>query len=379
MNDKSPAGGSNPFDVLMNAAVDAIIITDSRGRILQFNRAAQTMFAYRENEVIGQNVSMLMPDASGSRHDEFINHYLETGQAAIIGLGREETGMRSDGSTFPIKLSVGEIKQEEGKQGEGSQFVGIIHDLSDQKAAEAQVRDLEAQLLHADRLVILGELTAGIAHEINQPLTAIAAYADAGRHLVERSSDDNPDHIQLIYEKIGEQSRRAAEVVQRLRKLVRTGVVSKVHHDINQIINNTLLLFEYETKKHSIELEFYPDEDTDVLHVDEIQIQQILVNLVKNALDAINSAGQDDGRITIRVKKFGTVVAVEVQDNGPGVSQDNRRKLFESFFTTKPTGVGLGLSICKHIAAAHGGNLRYESPVRGGSRFTLTLPMEQIG
>jgi len=167
--------------------------------------------------------------------------------------------------------------------------------------------------------------------------------------------------------------------VQRLRKLVRTGSVSKARHDINKIINNTILLFDYEIKKRRLKLDFFPSKGIDVLYVDDIQIQQILVNLVKNGLDAMSAAGQKEGQITIHVKKVGKVVAIEVQDNGPGVSQADRRHLFESFFTTKPKGVGLGLSICKNIAAAHGGNLRYESPVEGGSRFTLTLPLEHIG
>ena len=217
-----------------------------------------------------------------------------------------------------------------------SQFVGIIRDLSKQKATEDQVHQLEEQLLHADRLVILGELTAGIAHEINQPLTAIAAYADAGKHLVERKDDARPQDIHVICERIGEQSRRAGEVVQRLRKLVRTGTVSKARHDLNLIIRNTLLLFEYELNKSGIELEFFPENSLQNLYVDEIQIQQILVNLVKNSLDAISAARQSDGRIEIGVTIVGKEVFVAVQDNGPGVSAQLRRRLFESFFTTKP-------------------------------------------
>ena len=374
MNSKPIHDETNPLDVLMNAAVDAIIIIDSAGIILRFNRAAQEIFIYTAKEVCGRNVSMLMSDNHSTRHDEYIKHYLDTGEARVIGLVLEETGVKSDGSTFPLKLSVGEVKGDG-----GSQFISIIHDLSEKRAGEEKVRQLEEQLLHADRLVILGELTAGIAHEINQPLTAIAAYADAGRHLVQRSSGGSPENINVICEKIAEQSRRAAEVVQRLRKLVQTGSVSKARHDINKIINNTILLFDYEIKKKLLKLEFFPTEGIDILYVDDIQIQQILINLVKNGLDAIRSSGQKEGRITIHVKKIGKVVSIEVQDNGTGVSQADRRHLFESFFTTKPKGVGLGLSICKNIAAAHGGNLRYESPVEGGSRFTLTLPLEHIG
>ncbi|MEE8496602.1 MAG: ATP-binding protein [Xanthomonadales bacterium] len=373
MSSNSITDGTNPLDVLMAVAADAIIIIDSKGVILRFNQAAEQIFVYTAEEVCGRNVSMLMPEPHGIRQNEYIKRYLKTGQATVIGLNRDVTGAKSDGSTFPIKLSLGEVKRED-----GSRFIAIIHDLSEKRAGEAKVRQLEEQLVHADRLVILGELTAGIAHEINQPLTAIAAYADAGRQLAQRKGDTSPENIHLICERIAEQSRRVAEVVQRLRRLVRTGSISKAHHDINEIIKNTILLFEYETKKKYLKFDFYPEKGIDILYVDEIQIQQILVNLVKNGLDAISAAGQDEGRITIRVKKVGKVVAIEVQDNGPGVAQADRHHLFESFFTTKPQGVGLGLSICKNIAAAHGGNLRYESPAEGGSRFTLTLPLEHI-
>jgi two-component system sensor kinase FixL len=375
MSGAKPADAENPFEVLMDAAVDAIVIIDGKGSILRFNRAAQEMFGYTADFVRGSNVNMLMPEPDRSRHDNHLKRYLAGGDASIIGVGRQVKGLRSNGLLFPMHLSVGEVRRNDGS----SQFVGIIRDLSEQKTAEDQVHKLEEQLVHADRLVILGELTAGIAHEINQPLTAIAAYADAGKHLVERSDEARPTDIKVIYERIGEQSRRAAEVVQRLRKLVRTGAVSKARHNLNLIITNTLLLFEYEVNKSGVSLEFFPNDRLEDLYVDEIQIQQILVNLVKNSLDAISESRQSDGRIEISVKILGKQVLVAVEDNGPGVSAELRRRLFESFFTTKPKGVGLGLSICKNIAAAHGGSLSYSPAARGGSCFTLRLPLEHIG
>ncbi|NCF62978.1 MAG: PAS domain S-box protein [Gammaproteobacteria bacterium] len=362
------------IDALMDAAVDAIIIIDSQAHIKRFNLAAEQMFGYREQEVRGHNVKLLMPEPHHSLHDGYIQRYGETGKAAIIGQGREVIGLRKDGEEFPMMLSVGEIEQSDDEL-----YVGIIRDLSDMHAAQEKVRQLEEQLLHADRLVILGELTAGIAHEINQPLTAIAAYADAGRKIIDRNATPPRKEMDFICERMGEQSRRAAEVVQRLRKLVRSGTVSKSKHDINQIIRNTLLLFEYEIKRTNIELTFYPLESLQLLYVDEIQIQQILVNLVKNSLDAISEAGMTGGRIEIRIRESGPVVEISVIDNGPGVSVADQDKLFDSFFTTKPKGVGLGLSICKSISAAHGGNLRYRQGDISGSTFTLSLPLEFIG
>ena len=364
----------NAFDALMDAAVDAIIIIDEKGTIKRFNLAAEKLFGYPEQDIRGSNINRLMPEPHHSNHDGYLEHYLDGGQASIIGQGREVNGRKRGGDTFPMFLSVGEIKQP------GSHnYVGIIKDLSEVHATQEQVRQLEEQLLHADRLVILGELTAGIAHEINQPLTAIAAYADAGRKIIERRPAGPGGDINSICERIGEQSRRAAEVVQRLRKLVRSGTVSKARHDINQIIRNTLLLFEFEVKRSNIELLFHPLDSLEDIYVDEIHIQQIMVNLVKNSIDAISQTGMTEGRIVIRVKKEDSELLVAVKDNGPGVQESLRGRLFESFFTTKPKGVGLGLSICKTIAGAHGGNLQYAQPAEGGSEFTLSLPLKLIG
>jgi two-component system sensor kinase FixL len=384
MNARTEDPGMTPFDALMDAAVDAIIIIDTGGRIQRFNRAAEALFGYRENEVRGKNVSLLMPEPHRSRHDGYLERYLATGQAAIIGKGRQETGVRRNGDTFPMLLSVGEVKQAS-----LNGFVGIIRDLTEVRQAQEQVRRLEEQLLHADRLVILGELTAGIAHEINQPLTAIAAYADAGRKIIDRLDDvsgqagdaapPGTDDMRSICERIGGQARRAGEVVQRLRGLVRGGRASKARHDVNDIIKNILLLFEFEIKRSAAELIFVPLDPPETLYVDEIQVQQILVNLVKNSLDAIAESDRSGGRVEIAVVRAGQEVRISVTDNGPGVPEAYRSRLFDSFFTTKPKGVGLGLSICKSIAAAHGGTLRYETPEEGGSRFSLTLPLSYIG
>lgn len=362
------------FDALLDAAVDAIIIIDDEACIQRFNRAAERIFGYLETEVKGQNVKLLMPEPHRHQHDDYLRRYDKTGKAAIIGIGREETGLRKNGDLFPMSLSVGEIRQADGMR-----FVGIIRDLSDVRAAQDKARELEEQLLHADRLVILGELTAGIAHEINQPLTAIAAYADAGRNIIDRNDEPPRDDMHSICERIGEQSRRAALVVQRLRKLVRSGTVSKSRQDINQIIKNTLLLFDYEIKKTNTKLIFIPIDSLKQLYVDEVQIQQIMVNLVKNSLDAIATTGRGDGLIEIRIVLSGADVEISVTDNGPGVPEEVQPKLFDSFFTTKAQGVGLGLSICKSIAAAHGGSLHYTRASQAGSKFTLTLPLEFIG
>lgn len=361
------------LDSLLDAAVDAIIIIDRHGAIERFNRSAEALFGYAEGEVLGRNVSLLMPEPNRSRHDSFISSYLATGKAAIIGIGRIEQGLRRNGEVFPMRLSVGESRN-----GDEVHFVGIIHDLTHEFATEEKLRRLEQQLFHADRLVTLGELTAGIAHEINQPLTAIAAYADAGRQIA-RKAPGASDELLNVCTRIGEQARRAADVVQRLRTLARGGGASKARHDPNQIVRGILPLFEYEVKNTGIRIDFMPDTDPPSIYVDDIQIQQVLVNLVKNSFDAIGDAGQKDGRVSIRVERSADRIAIAVEDNGPGVPEGSEPRLFEPFHTSKPKGVGLGLSICKSIAAVHGGTLVHLRPGPRGAQFVLTLPMTAIG
>ena len=368
------AENSGFFETLLDSIVDAVIIINQKGEIQRFNRSAQLMFGYTLAEVLQQNVSMLMPEPAHGQHDGYLRRYRETGRAAIIGKGREERGLRKSGETFPMRLSVGESRLAEEVH-----YVGIIHDLSQQHATEAKVKDLERQLFHADRLLTLGELTAGIAHEINQPLTAIAAYADAARHLVEKMPEGVDPAVHDICSRISEQSRRAAAVVSRLRAQVRSGASKKANCNMIGIINNVLLLFDYNVNKMNISIHIQADEDLPDVYVDEIQIQQILVNLIKNSMDAILECGQPRGRIDIRVVQAREELLVSVQDNGAGISADGLTHLFESFYTSKAQGVGLGLSICKNIASAHGGTLVCDFSQPGETRFVLTLPLSSIG
>ncbi len=374
MRTKQDQVENESLDALLDAAVDAIVISNSRGLIRRFNRAAQEMFGYLERDVIGQNVSILMPDPDRGRHDVYLQRYREGGVASIIGIGREVTGCHADRRTLPLHLSVGEISG----RGE-ARFVAIIRDLREQKATQNMVRDLEKHLAHADRLVVLGELMAGIAHEVNQPLTAIAAYADAGAKLLASDAPEASAELGNICLQIAEQARRAGDVVRRLRGLTRKGDLSKSSHDIEALAHSVLLLFEHELKQSSIDLEISSEPGLPQLVVDEIQIQQVLVNLIKNSVDALQEANTNSPAIRIRAQRMGEFIEIRVRDNGPGVPPELQKRLFEPFFTTKLRGVGLGLSICKNIAIAHGGNLTYGQADDGSAEFILSLPLSYIG
>src|SRR5690349_13498492 len=198
------------FQALLDAAVDAIVVIDERAHILTFNRAAERMFGYASSDVVGKNVSVLMGEPYRSEHDGYMANYLATGEAHIIGKGREVEGRRANGEAFPVSLAVGEASGS-GKR----RFVGIIRDLSAQRAAEQRARSLEHRLAHVGRFNLMGEMAAGIAHEINQPLSAIATYAQAAKRLMQRDEKDL-GMLQDIYGKIDEQARRAGQVIDNL-------------------------------------------------------------------------------------------------------------------------------------------------------------------
>jgi len=365
---------SASLEALLNAAVDSIIIIDKEGTILLFNPTAESIFGYASAEVIGKNVTTLMPQPYHDQHDGFLRRFRDTGKASIIGLGREVVGLKSDGEQFPIFLSVGEITG-----GNRERYVGLIRDLSEQRRIEDTVRELESRLAHADRLVTLGELTAGMAHEINQPLTAIAAYADAAQRLLTAGHPGPDDEVKEICKRVAEQARRAGAVVSRLRKLARRRDVVKERCRIKPVIQNVLMLFEHDIRQSRVALKTSLERNLPEVSIDDIQIQQVLVNLIKNSIDSLREAGTPGPEIFVTAESTQREILIKVTDNGPGVDEELRSRLFEPFFTTKPHGVGLGLSICRNIAIAHGGNLRHETPPNGGCRFTLTLPLELIG
>lgn len=366
--------GNIALDALLDAAVDGIVISDHLGSILRFNRSAQRLFGYEEAEVIGRNVRILMPHPYQEQHDSYLKRYRETKVPAIIGIGREVTGLRSDAQTFPLHLSVGEIASDGDPH-----FLAIIHDLSEQKATQGVVKQLETHLAHADRLVMLGELTAGIGHEINQPLTAIAAFADAASRLLQSDLPGSREELSNVLRRISEQAHRAGNVVNRLRSLSRRGELTKSAQRLDLMVQSVLLLFEHELKNSSVSLQTRLEPELPVVLVDEIQIQQVLVNLIKNSIDSLIASDSPDATILIDIRASEKQVFVRVRDNGPGVSEEIQKHLFEPFFTTKRLGVGLGLSICKNIAVTHGGNLTYKKAKGAGAEFTLSLPLTYIG
>jgi two-component system sensor kinase FixL len=360
------------FQALLDAAVDAIVVIDERGLITTFNRAAERMFGHAARDIVGKNVSILMGEPHRSQHDGYMARYAETRVPHIIGKGREIEGRRANGEIFPVSLAVGEATDSGGRR-----FVGIIRDLSAQRAAEQQARALELKLAHVGRFNLMGEMAAGIAHEINQPLSAIATYAQAGKRVLQR---EQPDVAMLsdIYAKIDDQARRAGQVIGNLRKFIRKQDIETRSLDVNRVIGDVMTLIEADAHSEGIPVFVQAAADVPRVRADGVQLQQVLLNLTRNSVDAMRGGlGKERGIIIATQRAENGGVRITVTDHGHGVARQLGDDIFHPFVTTKRDGLGVGLAISKTIVQSYEGQLYYSDNPRGGSIFTIELPAEK--
>ncbi len=364
-------------NAVLDSVIDAIININARGIIQKFNPAAVKMFGYREDEVLGKNVSMLMGAPHRERHDSYIHNYQATGDAKIIGIGRELAARKKDGSEFPIHLTVTEVTGTEQRS-----FTGIIRDLTERRESERrlrqrddEIRETRERIAHMERLGSLNAMTVGIAHELNQPLAAITTYAQACYRMVD-SDMDEPDELKRALKKIDEQVGRAAQVIRRLRTLVnkRESVRESTH--INNLITETVEIARIDGRARDIEFVVYLESSLPHVHIDSVQIQQVILNLVLNSIDALEAREPAERHIWINSAMLPEGgIRVSVRDNGIGLVTDSKDRIFSPFFSTKSKGMGMGLHISHSIIAAHGGNLSYNA-ANPGTEFYFTLPLD---
>ena len=352
---------------------DAMVLIDEVGVILSFSAAAEKMFGYAEAEVVGENVSMLMPSPDRERHDSYLKNYRETGARKIIGIGRVTTARHRDGNTFPIELSVGEAWVD-GKR----IFTGFIHDLTQRRRADMRLRDLQGELAHVGRLSEMGTLASSLAHELNQPLTAIASYCQGAADLLEGKPD--AEQLELAREALrdmAEQALRAGQIVRRMRDFLSHGETEHRIESLSRIISEANALALVGSREHGIDVQVRLDPLADVVFVDRIQIQQVLFNLIRNAIEAMLESAVRSLCISTLTGPEG-FVTVEIEDSGSGISESVASQLFQPFVTSKSTGMGIGLSICRTIIEAHGGRIWFEAGADSGTTFLFTLPLGEI-
>jgi two-component system sensor kinase FixL len=271
-----------------------------------------------------------------------------------------------------MKLSVGEALTDEQRL-----FTGFVQDLTERNQFEAKLEEMRSELIHVSRLSAMGTMASTLAHELNQPLTAIASYGEAAVSVLEDPSDEQGDLLREIFTEMTAQSLRAGSIVRRLRDFVARGETAKTIEDLPRLIQEAAALALVGSREKGISAQFdFAPEATPVL-VDRVQIQQVLINLMRNAMEAMD--GCPERRLTVATALLdpGTV-QVSVLDTGPGIAAEMSERLFEAFASTKATGMGLGLSICRTIVEAHGGRIRAKAGKDGGTEFQFTLVRSQL-
>ena len=324
--------------------------------------------ATTEREAIGQNVSILMPNPDRSRHDGYLARYRSTGERHIIGIGRIVTGQRKDGTTFPMHLSIGEMQS-----GGAPYFTGFVRDLTEHQQTQARLQELQSELVHVSRLSAMGEMASALAHELNQPLAAISNYMKGSRRLLSASDDPNMAKIENALERAAEQAIRAGQIIRRLRDFVARGESEKRVENLSKLIEEAGALGLTGAREQGVQLRFNLDPRHDLVLVDRVQIQQVLVNLFRNALEAMALSSRRELTVS-NMPAADDMIEIVVSDTGSGFGEEVAKNLFQTFFTTKETGMGIGLSISRSIIEAHGGRMWAETNAAGGATFRFTLP-----
>lgn len=353
---------------VFNTAVDGIIVINECGQVLAFNKACEELFGYEAADLLGRNVKRIMPADYAHAHDSYIENYKSTGKKKIIGIGREVQAQHKDGTVFPIELSVGEAETPDGRQ-----FIGILRDLRSRRRIEDRLAKTQAQLLHVTRLSALDEMGAAIAHELNQPLTAVLLYLQSVSRKA-KAEDSLDPMILSVLDKAVREAERAGEIIQRMRQLVEKKAPERETVDVAELVSACLEMAELGSGETRSFLSSTVEPGLPPLQADPVQIRQILINLLRNAREAV--ADLPDKSVKLSVTQNNGLLEFRVADNGPGVPAELVDGLFRAFTGAKHKGVGLGLAISRSIAQNHGGDLRLEpTGPGGGASFLLTLPV----
>lgn len=348
---------------ILETVPDAMVVVDEDGVIIAFSAAAQRMFGYGESELIGRSGRLLLAPQERDNAPNLLRHQSVGGEA----VARILNGARKNEDIFPMEVSIGEAVS-----GGERVYTVFVRDLTEKQGAEAKIEKLQSELIHVSRLSAMGTMASTLAHELNQPLTAIANYAEAAGAMVDSTDPEDMEALKEIFAEMSGQSVRAGRIVRRLREFIARGEVEKRTEDLPGLIAEAGALALVGAREKGVSVTYDLSTDATPVLVDRVQIQQVLINLMRNAVEAMEVC--DTRKLSIRSTIEGDdMVRVTVTDSGPGIAPDIAANLFQAFVTSKETGMGLGLSICRTIIEAHGGRIEAFPAEGGGTTFTFTL------
>lgn len=353
---------------ILASVPDAMVVIDDEGTVLSFSNAAQRMFGYGEAEVLGRNVSMLMPSPDRERHDGYLAHYIETGERRIIGTTRRVMGRRKDGSLVPHELSISEATG-----GGRRMFTGFMRDLTEREATAARVKELQSELVHVSRVSAMGAMASTLAHELNQPITAVVNYVETAHALLDAPTAETLALVREALADAASESLRAGHIVRHLRDFVARGEVQTRVEDLPALIEDASSLGFVGLRESGIATVLRVDPGATPVLADRVQIEQVLVNLIRNAAEAMTESRARVLTISTAPDTTPGMIRVTVSDTGSGLAPKISSQLFQAFRSTKRDGMGLGLSICRTIIEAHGGKIWADSGSGEGTHFHFTL------
>jgi PAS domain S-box-containing protein len=357
------------FRLATEASPSGVILIDHRGRIVLVNSHAEELFGYKREELVGQPVDTLVPERFAGRHPAHRAKFLAVPTARAMGAGRELFARRKDGTEFPVEIGLNPVETPN-----GFLVLASVVDISARKLADAQAAQHREELGHLSRVAAMGELAASIAHELNQPLSGIVSNAAAGQRFIDRGDIDLAEMRELLAD-ITADGRRAGDVIRGIQSMVKKRSPARQRVNMNDLVMNVVKMVNPNAMLHSCELETLLEPNLPPIEADPIQLQQVLLNLIINAFDAMSDTPAHRRKVTITTERNGDgSIRASVRDYGVGIPEETRERVFEQFFTTKTKGLGMGLAIVRSIVESHGGTIAAENVDGGGARLYFSLP-----
>jgi PAS domain S-box-containing protein len=358
------------FRLVVESAPSAMIMVSAQGTMMLVNAQTEAIFGYSRHELDGKAIEMLIPDPFRTSHPHHRATYFANATRRAMGAGRELFGLRKDGTEMPLEIGLTPIQTEQGMY-----VLASIIDITQRRQAEREAAQQRDELAHLSRVNMLGELSGSLAHELNQPLTAILSNAQAAlRFLANKTADS--DEVQEILRDIIDADHRAGETIHRLRLLFKKGEVTHQNIDVNLLVREVLKFLNSDLINNGVSASAELQPDLPMVRIDRVQMQQVLINLIMNACDAMSHLDGTPRELLLRTQlQPEGKVHLSLRDNGCGIPADHLAKVFEPFITTKPKGMGMGLAVCRTIVSAHGGKLWATNNTDAGATLHVTLPM----